>query len=383
MDKIVRQMAADISLDLEPETIKPAEADASALLNALPDPLLEIARDAAIGFANLAAEQFFAASAASLCRGSLHDVLPADSPLFALIEQVFAGGNGVSEYGVTLETPRIGSHLVDLYVAPIVPPSAETPDSVLVTLRTRARAQAIDRLLLHRGAARSVTAMAALLAHEVKNPLSGIRGAAQLLERSVASEDRGLTRLIREETDRICALVDRLEVFDDQFPARREPVNIHQVLTHVRQIAENGFAKRAKFDERYDPSLPPVYGNRDQLIQVFLNLVKNAAEAAPSNNAEIVLSTAFRHGVRMAVPGGDSRVQLPIAVTVQDNGEGIPEDLRAHLFDPFVTTKTGGSGLGLALVAKIIGDHGGVIEYDGSARRTAFRVLLPIDSASS
>ena len=377
MDKSARRMEVDDPPEFTPETIDPAETDAVALLDALPDPLLEVARDAAIGFANLAAEQFFAASAASLRRGSLHDVLPADSPLFALIEQVFAGGNGVSEYGVTLETPRIGSHLVDLHVAPI----AETPNGVLVTLRARARAQAIDRLLLHRGAARSVTAMAALLAHEVKNPLSGIRGAAQLLDRSVAGEDRGLTRLIREETDRICALVDRLEVFDDAFPARREPVNIHQVLTHVRQIAQNGFARRAKIVERYDPSLPPVHGNRDQLIQIFLNLIKNAAEAAPDNNAEIVLSTAYRHGVRMALPGGDSRVQLPIAVTIQDNGQGIPEDLRAHLFDPFVTTKTGGSGLGLALVAKIVGDHGGVVEYDSDPHRTAFRVLLPTDSA--
>ncbi len=378
MEKILREVEAVDPLDFEPEPIKPAEVDAGALLNALADPLLEVARDTAIGFANLAAEQFFAASAASLCRGGLHDVLPADSPLFALIEQVFAGGNGVCEYGVTLETPRIGSHLVDLHVAPI----AEKPGSVLVTLRARARAQAIDQLLLHRGAARSVTGMAALLAHEVKNPLSGIRGAAQLLERSVGAEDRGLTRLIREESDRICALVDRLEVFDDAFPAQREAVNIHQVLTHVRRIAENGFARRARITERYDPSLPPVHGNRDQLIQVFLNLIKNAAEAAPANNAEIVLSTAYRHGVRMAQPGGDTRVQLPIAVTVQDNGGGIPEDLRANLFDPFVTTKTGGSGLGLALVAKIIGDHGGVVEYDSAPRRTAFRVLLPIDNAN-
>ncbi len=378
MDKPVRQLAANDPHHFEPPAIEPAGVDAGALLNALADPLLEVARDGGIGFANLAAEQFFAASAASLCRGGLPDVLPADSPLFALIGQVIAGGNAVCEYGVTLETPRIGSHLVDLHVAPI----AEKPDSVVVTLRARGRAQAIDQLLQHRGAARSLTAMAALLAHEVKNPLSGIRGAAQLLEASVGAEDRVLTRLIRDETDRICALVDRLEVFDDGFPARREAVNIHEVLNHVRRIAENGFARRARIIERYDPSLPPVHGNRDQLVQVFLNLSKNAAEAAPGNDAEIVLSTAYRHGVRMALPGGEGRVQLPIAVTVQDNGEGVAEDLRAHLFDPFVTTKAGGSGLGLALVAKIIGDHGGVIEYDNAPRRTAFRVLLPIDNSN-
>jgi len=374
MDDAIKQVAEE-AVGSEPDTLQRAPSvETGALLNALPDPLLQVARDARIGFANFAAEQFFDASAATLCSGRLHDYLPADSPLFALIEQVFASGSGVSEYGVTLETPRIGSHLVDLNVALV----SEISNSVVITLRARARAQAIDRLLLHRGAARSVTAMAALLAHEVKNPLSGIRGAAQLLDRSVGSEDRGLTRLIRDETDRICALLDRMEVFDDLHPAQREPVNIHQVLAHVRQIAENGFAKQVKIVERYDPSLPPVYGNRDQLIQVFLNLIKNAAEAVPGSDGEIVLSTAFRHGVRLALPGGDSRVQLPIAVTVQDNGEGVPEDVRAHLFDPFVTTKAGGSGLGLALVAKIVGDHGGVIEFDSAPRRTAFRVMLPI-----
>ncbi|MHA1537546.1 MAG: two-component system sensor histidine kinase NtrB, partial [Alphaproteobacteria bacterium] len=262
-------------------------------------------------------------------------------------------------------------------------PVAQTLDSVLVSFRPRARAHAFERLLMHRGGARSLTAMAALLAHEVKNPLSGIRGAAQLLDRSLAGEDLALTRLIREETDRICALVDAMEVFDDGFPPAREPVNIHRVLTHVRRIAENGFARRARIIERYDPSLPPVYANREQLIQVFLNLVKNAAEAAPDSNAEIILSTAYHHGVRLARPGGNIRVQLPIAVTVQDNGGGVPEDMRAHLFDPFITSKSGGSGLGLALAAKIVGDHGGAIEYDSVARRTLFRVMLPTESAGA
>ena len=158
------------------------------------------------------------------------------------------------------------------------------------------------------------------------------------------------------------------------------PVNIHAVLERVRRVAENGFAVSVKFIERYDPSLPPVSGNHDQLVQVFLNLIKNAAEAAPAKGGEIILSTSFQPGVRVAVSGSLGRIQLPLVVTVQDNGLGIPEDLRPYLFDPFVTTKPKGRGLGLALVAKIITDHGGIIEFDSGHARTVFKIMLPIVS---
>jgi two-component system nitrogen regulation sensor histidine kinase GlnL len=225
-----------------------------------------------------------------------------------------------------------------------------------------------------------MTAMAAMLAHEVKNPLSGIRGAAQLLGQSASEDDRRLTDLICDEADRIVALVNRMEVFSDDGPLAREPVNIHVVLERVRRLAENGFAKGVKFVERYDPSLPPVDGNVDQLVQVFLNLVKNAAEAVSSIGGEITLTTSYQPGVRVAVQGASGRIQLPLQVTVQDNGSGIPEELRPHLFDPFVTTKPKGTGLGLALVAKIISDHGGVIEVDSQTARTVFRIMLPIVS---
>ena len=222
--------------------------------------------------------------------------------------------------------------------------------------------------------------MASVLAHEVKNPLSGIRGAAQLLETDATDEDRALTRLICEETDRIVKLVDRMSAFSEIRSVQHEKINIHAVLDHVKKVSQAGFARHIRFHERYDPSLPPVFGNKDQLIQIFLNLVKNAAESIGETrkDGDIELTSAFRPGVRLQIPGNKAPVSLPLEFCVRDNGPGVAPELVPYLYDPFVTTKATGTGLGLALVAKIIGDHGGTIECESSPRRTTFRVLMPI-----
>ncbi|MDQ0421227.1 PAS domain-containing protein [Rhizobium sp. CRIBSB] len=354
---------------------------AMAVLNAIQNPVVMVDANGHIAFANWEAEAFFGASASHLARYRISTFIPFGSPLLSLIEQVRERRAPVNEYRVDLSSPRLGQEkLVDLYVAPVL----SQPGNVVVVFQERSMADKIDRQLTHRAAARSVTGLASMLAHEIKNPLSGIRGAAQLLETAVTDEDRALTRLICDETDRIVSLVDRMEVFSDERPVDRQSINIHSVLDQVKAVAKAGFARNIRITESYDPSLPPVFANRDQLVQVFLNLVKNAAEAiGERSDGEIQLTTAYRPGIRLSVAGSREKISLPLEFCVHDNGPGVPSDLLPHLFDPFITTKTNGSGLGLALVAKIIGGHGGIVECDSQASRTTFRVLMPMSKETA
>ena len=365
------------------QPLKRAKVDSgsfpTALLDSLSEAIVVVDGNSLVHYANLSAEQFFGVGRTRLVGHPLDEFVPQDTPLFSLLEQVLATGGAVAENGVTLSSPRIGNRFCALRLSPVV----DSDGLVAVSLAEQSIARSIDRQMSHRSAARSVSALAAMLAHEVKNPLSGIRGAAQLLEQSVPDSERELTGLICEETDRIVALVDRMEAFADGRPIDRSPTNIHQVLNHVLRVSQNGFGKNVRFIETYDPSLPDVHGDRDQLIQVFLNLVKNACEAPGDGEREIELSTAYRHGLRLAVPGQSAKVNLPLVVSVRDNGRGVSDEIRAHLFDAFVTNKPTGTGLGLALVAKIINDHGGAIEFESEPGRTVFKVMLPLQTSQA
>jgi two-component system nitrogen regulation sensor histidine kinase GlnL len=357
-------------------TKTPVRMDHMQILGALPLAVAVLDENDAFCFVNYAGEEFFGSSSALLLNKPLTELLPVDHPIFLVLERARNDGLTVAEHDMVLEGPRLSRRGTSIQAAPL----SDVPGHVVLTLQDSSAARALDQQMSARNAARSITGMAAILAHEVKNPLSGIRGAAQLLETSAPPADRELAVLIRDEADRIRAMVERMETFGEK-KLERDAVNIHRVLEHVRKLAGSGFAARIKFIETYDPSLPHVHGNRDQLIQVLLNLVKNAAEAIAGTerpDGEIHLATGFHHGVRLTASSGRSRANLPLFVSVRDNGPGIPEDIRRHLFEPFISTKTTGSGLGLALVAKIVADHGGLIDVDSRPGRTEFRINLPV-----
>ncbi|MEM7056799.1 MAG: ATP-binding protein [Pseudomonadota bacterium] len=340
---------------------------------ALPNPAVLL--DAAGRFEEIngAAESFLAMSAKALKRHEFVHLAGSDSRVADLIGRVAKTGSALGEYTVEFSWPEAPVRVVDLFAVPI------EEDRILVTIHPRANAERMGRQLSSRGAARSVVGMAAMLAHEIKNPLAGISGAAQLLEMSLGPEDQELATLIQEESDRIEKLVNRVEAFGDVGVARREPVNIHDVLDRAAKSARAGFASHIRFVEEYDPSLPPVPGDADQLMQVMVNLLKNASEAAPAVGGVIMLRTAYRAGMKVRTPRGGHE-SLPLQIEISDNGSGVPEDLMPHLFEPFVTSKSNGSGLGLALVSKVIADHGGVISCDSSPGFTVFRLLMPVST---
>ena len=336
--------------------------DLRDLLELLPAPVLALDSRGHVLYANAAAENFLEMSAMRLREASGEEFLP--PVVLCMIRDVLERGLSMSQYGVCfarkgeadVRAVSLGNQLCLMTLHPSSLVGDITPSP--------------------QGGVRSLSGMAAVLAHEIRNPLSGIRGAAQLLEAIVPEENRDLTSLVRDEVDRIRDLVARMEVFGDEAPLDCQAVNIHEVLDRVLVLVRNAFG--ISIQREYDPSLPSARGVKDELIQVFLNLVKNAAEAVREGGGEILLRTAYRSGVKVFVPSAGRSVGLPLEVSVIDTGGGIAQEVRPYLFEPFVTSKRKGMGLGLALTAKIIERHGGRVEVDVVGGKTIFRVLLPV-----
>ncbi len=346
--------------------------DMASLWGALPIPALLLTADDKVADINPSAETFLNTSARSLRGEPVWDRVMVDTPLDAALQRVRTDSAQLFINNVDVSTGATTPVPCNLQMGPFGPPGM-----VLILLEPRQLANRLTRAQAVKTAAKSAIGMAEMLAHEIKNPLAGISGAAQLLSMNLEPQDQELTDLIVAETRRIMQLLQQVEQFGNLRPPQKRAVNIHDLLDRARKSAVVGFAAHMKIVEDYDPSLPPTFVDSDQILQVFQNLLKNAAEAAGSEGGTIRLHTFYDYALRLRRKDGTGN-PLPLKVEIIDDGPGLPPELGADVFEAFVSGRENGTGLGLALVSKIITDHDGWIDVDSVPGRTVFRISLPV-----
>jgi len=344
-----------------------------ALWASLPLPALLIGPTGLILDVNPPAETFLNTSAKNLIGQPLLDRLSIDAPMEDALARVHAHESPLFIAEADVTTGERAPVQCALQMAPL----QDSPGCVLLLISPREIAERLGRSMHVTSAAKSAIGMAEMLAHEIKNPLAGISGAAQLLAMGLGPEDLELTDLIVEETRRIVKLLEQVEQFGNLRPPARRAVNIHDALDRARRSALVGFGAQMNIVEDYDPSLPATFADNDQLMQVFLNLLKNASEASGSKGGTIRLHTFYDHSLRRRRKDGSGST-LPLQVEIIDDGPGIPPEIASDIFEPFVSGRENGTGLGLALVSKIISDHEGWISVDSAPGRTVFRISLPL-----
>jgi two-component system nitrogen regulation sensor histidine kinase GlnL len=322
---------------------------------------------------NPAAELFLNMSARAFKGQALYERVAIAAPLEEIFLRVRTNRSALFINDVDVGTGERAPVLCNLQAAPV----GDDPETVLFLIHPRELADRLGRAQQVKSAARSAIGMAEMLAHEIKNPLAGISGAAQLLSMGLSGEDLELTDLIVAETRRVVKLLEQVEQFGNISPPDMRAVNIHDVLERARKSAVVGFAAHMAVSEEYDPSLPLTLGDADQLTQVFLNLLKNAAEAAKGAPGIIRIRTFYDLSLRLRRADGSGSA-LPLQIEIIDDGPGIPAAIAEEIFEPFVSGRENGTGLGLALVSKIISDHGGWISVDSMPGRTVFRISLPV-----
>lgn len=347
--------------------------DYSQIWGMLPFPAFVIDAEQNVAQANSAAEQIVQTSQSQMIGKAVSRFFGENSVVMETIRQAHTQKSSFTQYGIELATIERSALECNLHVNFL---DFET-GMLLMIIQPTSVAQKMSQSITHRTAARSVTAMASMLAHEIRNPLAGISGASQLLAMNASEEDVELADMIGQEAKRIGTLVDRFEHFSDSRPASRKAFNIHDILDRAIRAALAGFGASASYLKEYDPSLPDASGDPDQMLQVFQNLLKNAAEAVDPVRGQIKVRTSYKSGVKFAV-SGDRTETLPLQIEIIDNGKGIPSNILGEIFEPFVSSKANGSGLGLSLVSKIVTSHGGLVECDSDENGTKFTLRLPI-----
>lgn len=352
---------------------------ADEVINAIGFPLLVIDAQNKVIEANNSAEEFFQSGRKILLERTIDDLFPLSSSIMNMIGKARSTSASVNDQGIELISDVLGNRLINLHISPL----AEYPGLVAILIQERSLAERLRGQDQFRGSSRKMSSFAALLAHEIKTPMSGIRGAAELISRANDHDKQNqLAELIISESDRVTELVNRMETLAAGNSINRKPINIHEIIDHCLYLAEQSFGKGFQFEKLFDPSLPDTHGDRELLIQALINLLKNACEASDIND-KIKIKTIYNLGSRLSISQSDDNHLSMLGVIVSNHGKGIPEAIKSRLFEPFVTAKSDGTGLGLAVVAGIVTDHGGSVDFTEIDGQTAFQINLPITRGMS
>jgi len=351
--------------------------EAHRQLASLPHAVLLLEPGQCIASANPAAEQFLGQSLRRLTGLRFDEVVTLAD--LRLVERLGDVETPVSAREVVVRVKGRGALRIDINAAPV----ADWPGWQMLAIHDNTPTDALGDD--SGGADNAVLRGPEIMAHEIKNPLAGIRGAAQLLARKVGDKDRALTSLIADEVDRIAKLIDEMQTLSRRTAAPVAPCNLHEAVRRARAVIDAA-GRGPRIEEEFDPSLPPVLGSADALVQVLINLLSNAAEACRGQpNPRIVVRTRFSSGLQLHAVSDGKPVRLPIELRVSDNGPGVDPAMRDHIFEPFVTTKKSGQGLGLALVRKLVRDMNGRITHEREDQELAagggwthFRIHLPL-----
>lgn len=360
--------------------ITPRIEDNREVLDMLPFPVVMLSAEMRFLWINDAAETFFQRSRTLLVNTPLSAIFAEDNPLFTLTRKALHTQASVSDRQVALSSPKTGAKRADIHIIPLLKNAekgAPNSDAVLITIYEMTHMRQFEDMEQLKGAALSMSKMTSLLSHEIKNPLAGIKGAAQLLQMELSDEALELSEMIVTEADRITSLLNRIDTFSVDAPLALEQVNIHEILDHTRRITSASFGRHLVIRTDYDPSLPLINADKELLIQCFVNLLKNASEATQAGD-EIKIRTSYNLSRYRTSLSEQKRVFLPLQIEIEDSGAGISDEVAERLFEPFVSTKQDGSGLGLSMVASVLADHGGTIALKPVSKGSCFVVNLPL-----
>ena len=348
----------------------------NSILNELRTPVFLINKSNVVIYINEIGEEFFGVSSFILIGKKINNLVSNDSPILNLIERVRNSKTGITEESLDFSNLNFPKRKVRVHVVPL----SFDNSKIIIQISQLALSEMFQSQRINSKISKSFSSMIDMLMHEIKNPLAGIKGASQLIETDIKDKSNllELTNLISIECDRVEELLNRMEqISNNNIKLDYESLNIHEILNHCKRVAENSFGTEITFINEFDPSLPRLFANKNLLIQIIINLLKNATEASQKKGS-IKIKTSFNSNKITSFGKEDIPIPLPLQIEIIDFGIGIPSNLLSSIFDPFVSSKKDGKGLGLSIVASGLEEMGAVIDVSSNSGFTNFCINFPL-----